>query len=165
LTSGLSASWAELDGEPENRDFQMAAILKISDATAIALHTMVHLALVPDGRSTTTEISEIFKISRHHLAKVHQKLRRAGLITSARGAAGGVALAKDPAEISLLDIYELMEGEMDCDPCLFGKEACPRNGCMLENLLPTVARQVHDYFEQTTLKQIAEESNWKGVPV
>jgi Rrf2 family protein len=138
----------------------MADILKISDATALALHSMVHLAIDPDGQSTTGEIAELFEASRHHLAKVHQRLTKAGLIKSNRGPAGGVMLAREPSKITLLEIYEVMEGSMLCNPCLFGKDACPRIDCVLGALLPGLARQVRDYFEKTTLAQLAQESNW-----
>jgi len=60
----------------------------------------------------------------------------------------------------LLEIYEVMEGEMICNPCLFGKEVCPRSECVLGALLPGLSRQIRDYFEQTTLAQLAKESNW-----
>jgi len=140
----------------------MADILKISDATALALHSLAHLALDPEGSSTTTEIAEIFEASRHHLSKVHQRLAKAGLVRSRRGPAGGIALAKDPAKITLLEIYEVMEGSMLCKPCLFGKDACPRDNCMLSSLLPGLVHRVQDYFENTTLAQLAAKSNWKG---
>ncbi len=142
----------------------MADILKISDATALALHSMVHLAIEPDGQSTTGEIAELFEASRHHLAKVHQRLTKAGLLKSNRGPAGGVTLAREPSRITLLEIYEVMEGSMLCNPCLFGKDVCPRTDCVLGALLPGLARQVRDYFEETTLAQLAIESNWGKQP-
>ncbi|MEE9369334.1 MAG: Rrf2 family transcriptional regulator [Pontiella sp.] len=138
----------------------MADILKISDATALALHSMVHLAIDPDQQSTTAEIAKIFDASKHHLAKVHQRLTKGGLIKSFRGPSGGVGLAKAPAEITLLNIYEVMEGKMICHPCLFGKEVCPRTECVLGTLLPGLSRQIRDYFDKTTLAQLAGESNW-----
>jgi Rrf2 family protein len=138
----------------------MADIIKISDATALALHSMVHLATVPDQQSTTGEIAASFEASKHHLAKVHQRLTKGGLILSTRGPSGGVGLAKDPEEITLLDIYETMEGAMICHPCLFGKTECPRADCVLGTLLPGLARQVRDYFEKTSLAQLAKESTW-----
>ncbi len=141
----------------------MADIIKISDATALALHSMVHLAIDPEAQSTTSEIADLFDVSKHHLAKVHQRLSKAGLIRSHRGPAGGVVLGKDPAEITLLEIYEVMEGSMLCKPCLFGKDRCPRADCVLGTLLPGLARQVRDYFATTTLEQLAKESNWGAV--
>ena len=138
----------------------MADIIKISDATALALHSMVHLAIDPEAQSTTGEIAEAFDASKHHLAKVHQRLTKGGLIESFRGPSGGVGLAKRPEEITLLDIYEVMEGSMTCHPCLFGKEECPRAECVLGALLPGLAQQVHDYFSETTLAHLAKESTW-----
>ena len=58
-----------------------------------------------------------------------------------------------------------MEGSLSCHPCLFGKEVCPRNDCVLSGLLPGLARQVKEYFEQTTLAQLAAESNWGATAV
>jgi Rrf2 family protein len=138
----------------------MADILKISDATALALHSMAHLATTENAHATTSEIAEIFEASKHHLAKVHQRLSKAGLIVSHRGPSGGVGLAKDPSKITLLEIYEAMEGKMICNPCLFAKKQCPRNDCVLGRLLPGLARQVRDYFNETTLAALAEESTW-----
>lgn len=138
----------------------MADIIKISDATALALHSMVHLAVDPEKQSTTAEIAELFEASKHHLAKVHQRLTKAGLLLSSRGPGGGVGLAKNPAEITLLDIYEAIEGEMVHRPCLFGKQECPRGDCVLSGLLPGLAAQVRIYFEQTTLALLAAESTW-----
>lgn len=134
----------------------MADILKVSDATALALHSLVHLARVPEQQETTANIALIFKVSRHHLAKVHQRLSRAGIIRSSRGPAGGVLLARDPREITLLEIYEVMEGKMLCKPCLFGNDACPRGKCVLGRLLPGLAEQVKDFFSKTTLAELAE---------
>lgn len=142
----------------------MADVIKISDATALALHSMVHLAIEPTGQSTTAEIAELFEASRHHLAKVHQRLTKAGMIKSNRGPAGGVALARAPEKITLLEVYEVMEGSMLCNPCLFGKDRCPRHDCVLGVLLPSLARQVRDYFEKTTLAMLAKESNWGKQP-
>lgn len=139
----------------------MANFLKISDATALALHTMVELTLSSKEWLTTTEIADMFEVSRHHLAKVHQSLTKAGFIKSQRGPAGGVALNRDPSTITLLDIYELMEGEIETEPCLFDNEVCPRNDCMLKPLLPSIAALIHDYFERTTLKEVADNSKWE----
>jgi len=138
----------------------MADILKISDATALALHSMVHLATESESYSTTSEIADLFDVSKHHLAKVHQRLSKGGLVETQRGPAGGVGLAKSPEDITLHNIYEVMEGEMVCNPCLFAKNKCPRADCVLATLLPGLARQVRDYFNQTTLAMLAKESTW-----
>ena len=136
----------------------MAEIVRMSDATALALHSLAHLALEPDRQYTTSEIAKIFGASRHHLAKVHQKLAKAGILHSQRGPAGGVRLARPPAEITLLEIYELIEGPILRHPCLFGFEICPRKNCMLKNFLPHVVQQVKEYLEKTTLADLASHA-------
>ncbi|MCF7849954.1 MAG: Rrf2 family transcriptional regulator [Kiritimatiellales bacterium] len=136
----------------------MADILKISDATALALHTMVYLAQGPADQATTAEIAEAFKVSKHHLAKVHQRLSKSGLVRSHRGPSGGVALGKPPEKITLLEVYEVMEGPMQCHPCLFGDETCRRGNCILGTFLPGLATQMRDYFENTTLATLAKQS-------
>ena len=140
----------------------MADFVKISDATALALHSMVHLAMAPEEQFTTAEIADSFEASRHHLAKVHQKLKKAGLMESKRGPSGGVLLGRSPEQITLLEIYEVMEGEIVAQPCLFGHDVCPRSDCMLQTLLPDLAERVRDYFKETTLAQLAEKTNWEG---
>ncbi len=139
----------------------MADIIKISDATALALHSMVYLASEPGVPVATAEIANTFNVSKHHLAKVHQKLVKAGLIRSYRGSKGGIGLEKNPSKITLLDIYMVMEGSMLCNPCLFGKNRCPQSDCVLSSFLPELVDQVQDYFKKTTLTQLAKESNWR----
>ena len=139
----------------------MADIIKISDATALALHSLIYLASRKEGQSTTAEIAEVFDASRHHLAKVHQRLSSAGFIFSQRGPMGGVGLSRDPAQTTLLEVYEAMEGPLERFPCLFNREVCVHDNCVLSGLLPDLTRQVRDYFKQTTLAQLADKSTWE----
>ena len=143
----------------------MADIVKISDATALAMHSMVQLAIdyKQEQHATTAGISEQFGASRHHLAKVHQRLSKAGLIKSSRGPAGGIALARDPATITLLDIYEVMEGPMADNSCLFGHSGCPRCNCVLADFLPRMTAEAKNYFKNTTINDLASKSHWKDV--
>lgn len=134
----------------------MANLLRISDASALALHTVEVLARNPDRFVTAQDIAEQLDVSEHHLQKVHQRLSRAGVIRSARGPRGGVQLAKPPGEIRLMDIYETMEGRFDPDQCLLGRPTCARAGCILGNLSEQVNGLVKDYFSKTTVADLAE---------
>src|SRR5690606_24753909 len=49
------------------------------------------------------------KVPSAYLAKVLQSMRRAGLINSRRGVGGGVTLANDPSQISLLEVIDAVE--------------------------------------------------------
>jgi len=58
-------------------------------------------------------ISERQGIPSRYLEQIFQHLRRAGLVISKRGPGGGYTLARSPARISLLEIVEAVEGDLD----------------------------------------------------
>src|SRR6266540_3257795 len=86
-------------------------MLKISQKTEYALRAMVQLALHGDqGLLSAREISEGQRIPLRFLEQQLGSLSKAGLVESFRGAGGGCKLGKDPAEISVADIVDAIEG-------------------------------------------------------
>ena len=134
----------------------MADVCQLTDAAALGIHTMMYLAEQPDERSTTARIAERFRFSPHHLAKVHQRLAKAGLLLPVRGPGGGVTLRKPPEEITLLDVYEAIEGPMPVCECVFGMPVCGRSRCLFGGLLKDVNERIQKYFQETTLADLAE---------
>lgn len=129
----------------------MASILKISQATSLALHTMVFLAERPDAQVSTREIAATLRRSEYHLAKVLQRLTRAGLVRSVRGPKGGFRLLDGWEGITLLQIYEAMEGPLLPGNCISGEPVCTRVKCIMGGLTRMVNRQVMDYLNKTSL--------------
>lgn len=132
-------------------------MLKISEATSLALHTASLLAAHPDRQVSTKEIASLFQISGAHLSKVLQQLGRHGLVKSSRGPGGGFRLNKSAGEISLLDVYEAIDGPFQWQKCLLGHPACPIHRCLLGGLLESVNQQVWDYLSNTRLSQLAHD--------
>ncbi len=134
----------------------MANLLKISEAASLALHTMVYLA-ANDGRLVTThEIGELLRVSEAHLAKVLQRLARVRLVDSTRGPKGGFCLAKAGDDISLLEVYEAIEGPLQDSVCLLGKPVCQGDKCILGDLLETVNQLAREYLAGTTLSDLTD---------
>jgi Rrf2 family protein len=131
----------------------MTQVLKISEAASLALHTMVMLAANPNKTMSNRDIAALLKVSEAHLAKVLQRLGRAGLVNSQRGPKGGFSLARDSKEISLLAVYEAVEGPLETKACLLGKPVCGGN-CLLGGLLHKLGSEVSDYFAQTRLSDL-----------
>jgi Rrf2 family protein len=80
-----------------------------STKLASAAYIMSYVACYDPQQLTTDAIAEAV---RDHPARVRQlvaALVRAGLLRSLRGAGGGIALARPPAEISLRDIHQAVE--------------------------------------------------------
>ncbi len=129
----------------------MQSLLKISDAASLALHTMVLLAASPDDVVSTGEIAQNLRASEAHLSKVLQRLAKAGLVKSVRGPKGGFKLGRDPKDITLLDVYETMEGPLVTSTCLMETPVCVGPTCVLGSLLNTVNSVVKDYLESKKL--------------
>ncbi|MCF8064724.1 MAG: Rrf2 family transcriptional regulator [Desulfarculaceae bacterium] len=133
----------------------MQQLLKISEAASLALHTMGLLASRPGEQVPTRELAARLKVSEAHLAKVMQRLGRAGLVRSQRGPKGGFALERNPEDITLLEVYEATEGPLRERRCLLGKPMCNGN-CILGGLLERVGDEVRDYFSQTRLSDLKD---------
>ena len=133
-----------------------ASLIKISDAVALGLHTMYYLSTHMDKLSSTKEIASTFSISENHLAKILQRLVKLGLVQSIRGPKGGFSLAKAGSEITLLDIFQAIEGPLEVADCLLSKPLCGggHNCVLFSGLLEDLNTQIKDYMEKKKLSDL-----------
>jgi len=90
----------------------MSKIVSLSEAASIALHGIILIAR-SENNLNVIKIAEETGNSKHHVAKVMQRLVKDGYIESQRGPSGGFVLKKDPKDISFLEIYETIEGKIE----------------------------------------------------
>lgn len=133
----------------------MASFIKMSEAANLALHASALLASAPERRVPAKEMARRLGASEAHLAKVMQRLRRTGLVTSARGPTGGFSLARDAGKISLKEIYEAIEGRIDTGRCMFGEPVCGRRKCFLGGLVRDASRMIDSRLSGTKLSEAA----------
>jgi Rrf2 family protein len=129
----------------------MSNIVKISEAASLGLHALIVLARDPKNTFSAGEISQILKVSEAHLAKVMQRLVKVGLVHSARGPHGGFVLGKPADQISLLDIYEAIEGPIAEISCLLDKPVCKNGECVFGDLIRNINHQVAEHLAKTKL--------------
>lgn len=131
-------------------------LFRVSEAVALALHSAAILA-ESDGRLVRTkELAEALQASENHLAKVMQRLVRADIVSSTRGPSGGFRLARETDEVTLLDIYEAIEGTIEVSGCLFDRPVCDGRFCILGTLVQRLERETKEYLERTTLTHVVE---------
>src|SRR5215203_4744160 len=95
-------------------------------------------------------------LPRDFLAKIFQKLVRAGILKSAKGRGGGFQLAKPQHEICLIDIVEAIEGPQLLDACVVGLERCnDQMPCSQHDLYKPIRQRLKDYLRTTTLADLA----------
>ncbi len=104
-------------------------MLKVSKLTDYGIGLMTCLARRETGEPVTARgLSETMGVPLPTVSKLLKLLGGSDLLVSTRGAAGGYALARQPAQISLVDMVEALEGSMALTECT-GNAGC---ACELE---------------------------------
>jgi Rrf2 family protein len=134
----------------------MSKIFAISEAVSIAFHGMIMIA-ASEKKLNVGTIAEATGTSRHHVAKVCQRLVKSGLLYSTRGPNGGFVLKKKPAEISLMDIYQIIEGVSEEHKCHLGNQKCPFDHCMFGDVLDKLSQTFIDYLNNSTLDSLVKK--------
>ena len=111
----------------------------ITRKTDYAIRCVLHLAEAGKDVLMVNEIAKEQDIPKSFLAKILQKLAKAGIVESLRGVKGGFRLAKKPEDISLLDVVELMEGPVAMNVCAADKRKL--EGDTAEQRKPKRSRQ------------------------
>lgn len=109
----------------------MASLVRVSEAASIALHACLWMACNGAEYSRSKDICAALGFSSAHFTKVIQALARAGLVVSTRGPAGGTRLAQPAGQISLLQVYEAVDGAAQTERCLLAPAVCPAKCCKL----------------------------------
>lgn len=92
--------------------------MELSEGVEWALHTCLNLSWVEDGAAkTTAQLAAFYDLPAPYLNKQLQALTRAGLLSSTPGPRGGFRLARDPEQVSLLDIVVAIEGRTEAFAC------------------------------------------------
>ena len=131
----------------------MTNMLKISEAASLALHTTVMLAADPDNLYSTNDLASALHASKAHLSKVLQRLEKSDIVKSTRGPNGGFKLTKSGNDITLLEVYEAIDGKLSPSNCLLNECIC--NGdCIMGKLLGYLNNQVRDYLMKTKLSML-----------
>ncbi len=136
--------------------FNMLSFSKKIEYGLIALRYMASLGegeLVP-----AKEISDKYRISYELLAKVLQKLTKAGIINSFYGVNGGYALAKPPDKIKLSEVIQALEGKshiniVTCNTT--DPESCDIfDRCTIKTPLSKIQSVINNMFNEISISEI-----------
>jgi len=93
--------------------------MQITRQADYAVRAVLYLARLGNTeRAATSTIAEEQRIPPSFLAKIVSQLSIAGLLHTSRGARGGVTLAREPKEISLLEVVEAIDGPIQLNECV-----------------------------------------------
>ena len=95
-------------------------------------------------------------LPRDFMAKLFQRLVRAGILRSAKGRGGGFALSRPPHEVTLMHVCEAIDGPQIFDRCVVGMERCTDHmPCAQHDLYKPIRQRLKDYLNTTTLADLA----------
>jgi Rrf2 family protein len=134
--------------------------MQITRQADYALRAMLYLAkLDPNVRAATSQIASEQQIPPSFLAKIISQLSIAGLINTSRGARGGVTLAREAEEITLLDVVEAIDGPISLNVCSHSAGACPfGNDCPIQPIWSETQTELVNKLKSTTFAQLVESS-------
>lgn len=138
--------------------------MKVSKGCIYGIWAAIFLALQPEGRYVPIhEISRALHIPFHFLAKILHVMARKGLLTTVRGANGGVMLSRSGDKISLREIIESIDGPQVFSDCLW-KLPVPLDDspCLMSEEWTAINEQIMELTNNTSLSRLAEEADVNG---
>ena len=99
--------------------------MQITRQADYAARAVLHLAQAGNsGNVSTGYIAKEENIPPAFLPKIISQLSIAGILQTARGARGGIKLAREPQKISLLEVIEAIDGPIKLNMCVDGEGTC-----------------------------------------
>ncbi|HLO13468.1 MAG TPA: Rrf2 family transcriptional regulator [Anaerolineales bacterium] len=99
--------------------------MQITRQADYAVRAVLHLAQIKNGdRAATSIVAKEQHIPPSFLAKIISQLSIAGLLHTSRGARGGVTLAREPKDITLLEVIEAIDGPIQLNECIAPDGVC-----------------------------------------
>ncbi|HVU86501.1 MAG TPA: Rrf2 family transcriptional regulator [Pirellulales bacterium] len=130
--------------------------MRLALLTDYALRTLIYLVGKP-GRANIHDVSDFYRISPHHVAKVVHRLGRLGYVRSIRGVGGGIEMARDPDDIRIGEVIVAFEGHMHLLECVATPKVCViQPQCRLRDVLAEAERLQREYLNSVRLSDIVQ---------
>ena len=105
------------------------------------------------------EISSELKVPKEFVSKVLQILTNSGIVGSKKGKSGGFYLAKNPANIRLIDIVEAIDGLEVFKTCVLGFPGCSsEKPCPVHDKWGKLREDAYKMLSEETLEQLKEKT-------
>ena len=140
--------------------------MKLTSKGRYAVTAMIDIALNQDkGAITLSLISERQGISLSYLEQLFAKLKKAGLVSSARGPGGGYRLSRPARDVSISDIIRAVDESVDARKCA-GKANCQGGDeCLSHELWSDLSNTIDTFLKNITLQDVVnrKQSNVKEI--
>lgn len=135
-------------------------MFKLSKKADYGLIAVKHLALHRQEQHacSAAEIADEYGISATLMAKVLQKLAKQSLVGAKYGSTGGYQLAKDPGQISALDVITAIDGPVLITSCVTSHGSCDATTrCSVREPLRRVNESILQVLSTVTISQMCDD--------
>lgn len=132
--------------------------MKVTKSTAYALHALMYMVRHNTQLPVTTAtVAKAEGIPSDYLAKIFQQLVKAGIVKSVRGRKRGYVFARAPEDISLLELFEVVEGDRLFDDCFLRHCDCggTTDNCRIFAIWVEATRRIKELLGATTVASAA----------
>lgn len=138
----------------------------LTSSVEYGIHCLLWLVDPDSGQPSSRDLAELQGVSPSFLAKIFPKLEKAGLVLATEGVRGGYRLARNPSDITVLDIVDAIEGEKPLFECQEIRERCAvfggsapqwaTNGvCAIHAAILRAEKAMRDSLAEETLASLA----------
>jgi len=134
--------------------------MKLSTRSRYGVRIMYELALrYGEGPVILKDIARWQEISEKYLSKLIIPLKAAKLVRASRGSHGGYNLTREPSEISIREIVEVLEGDLKTVECVHNGNTCTRSSeCPVKEIWHRLDKSVLDVLDNITLRDVVNNS-------
>ena len=138
--------------------------MKLSTRARYGVRLMVALAFnYNKGPVFLKEVAKGENISEKYLSLIIIPLRRIGLVNSIRGAHGGYLLAKDPSQITMKEIIDVLEGDCSLVDCVRNPSTCSRVPiCSSHDIWEIIGKKISETLNSVTLDMLVKMNQEKA---
>src|ERR1700719_4011966 len=135
-------------------------MLKLTKKADYGLMAMKHLAEHADqGACSAKDVADAYRIPQEALAKILQRLVKAGLLHSQHGTNGGYTLARDPGMITAFEVIRAIDGPLFITSCITIRGECDQTDrCTIREPLRRGDQIIQRVLRSLTIWEIEQES-------
>ncbi len=133
-------------------------MLKLTKKADYGLMAMKHLAeRAHQGACSAKDVAESYGIPPEALAKILQRLVKAGLLHSQHGMNGGYTLARDPGRITAFEVIRAIDGPLFITSCVTVRGECDQTDrCNIREPLRRVNHSIEELLRRITIAEMKE---------
>lgn len=141
--------------------------MKLSTKGRYGLRAVVDIGM--NGQEEAVSLSGVSErqgISISYLEQLISRLKKAGIVTSSRGAKGGYTLGRTPEKISVGEILRALEGDLnpvDCAEILGGQSQCKvADACVTKYVWKRISDSINHVVDTLMLSELLEIARQQG---